>query len=689
MKNKIKLFSLISALAIGATMSLTACGDNTVGEHDHVWGEPVITESTCHTEGKKTYSCEVEGCEQTKTEPIAKIAHSWDDGEVTKQAKCNEEGVKTYTCTSEGCEQTKTEPIEKTEHRYDDGQITRAPDFLINGIKTFTCLDCKEEKTQSVKAHADFSEQFYTALTEQNNWYYGYMTTFGAQMSEDDFVQITQMEGGVWKSGEIEIGKGYVCGDNAAIAYRFTQEMPEKIQTNVSISFSGEESTTRVKAYLIINGECIKTIEEDSNNWSKTEEAIDIAQGDTLCIVFKNAGEGKAGGNLTLTLTSPCVHVWDSGKITKAATCTEEGVKQYSCVSCDEKITETVEMIPHKYNNGEVTTEPTETSTGVRTYTCENCGNKKTEVIPATGSGKFEGADFAEDYELNESGEFAGWQVGVIDYQWSSETFDFTKISAHNENGDAYHSNDPWIDIKGDWMAVNGMMGFAYNFTSAANVKVQFNLHAVSENGKFSVRWAIKDKDGNIKNTDGKAQWYGDGHDIEFDQDITVVAGDVLYLLVNKDEGGDQNTFDLTLTNKDKQPAPEFEGANFYEDFSTEGNNGWVYGYASDYNWDNNNFTFNSLEKVSDEEWGGKSGIIIKRDWILSEWTEENQGNANAAIGYKVPAGQTKLDVAIKFDHAPDSVTEGESPTRYSVRLSVVGADGNTKSVEFINKGTS
>ena len=155
MKNKIKLFSLISALAIGATMTFTACGNKSVEEHEHIWGEPVITESTCYEEGMKTYHCTVDGCTQNKTEPIAMTAHSWNGGEVTKQAKCNAEGEKTYTCSTEGCGATKKEPVEKTAHSYDGGKITQAPDFLTNGIKTLTCSECGDEKKESLEAHAD------------------------------------------------------------------------------------------------------------------------------------------------------------------------------------------------------------------------------------------------------------------------------------------------------------------------------------------------------------------------------------------------------------------------------------------------------------------------------------------------------------------------------------------------------
>lgn len=53
----------------------------------------------------------------TAKDDVTPHTHSWNGGEVTKQATCAEEGVKTYTCAVESCPvQTKTEAIAKTAH---------------------------------------------------------------------------------------------------------------------------------------------------------------------------------------------------------------------------------------------------------------------------------------------------------------------------------------------------------------------------------------------------------------------------------------------------------------------------------------------------------------------------------------------------------------------------------------------
>ena len=126
-----------------------------------------------------------------------------------------------------------------------------------------------------------------------------------------------------------------------------------------------------------------------------------------------------------ITAQLPCSHSWDSGKETTKVTCTEAGVKTYTCSLCSVTRTETIparghsyttetvtkkatcteageksafctgcfktikEPIPalgHNYDAGVVTTQPTCENTGVKTFTCaNNCGVNKTETIKALG----------------------------------------------------------------------------------------------------------------------------------------------------------------------------------------------------------------------------------------------------------------------------------------------------------------
>lgn len=76
-----------------------------------------------------------------------------------------------------------------------------------------------------------------------------------------------------------------------------------------------------------------------------------------------------------------CEHDYDEGKITKKATCTEEGIKTITCKLCGEEKTETVPLAKHTYDNGKVTKKATCTVEGEKTLTCKICDNEKVKTI--------------------------------------------------------------------------------------------------------------------------------------------------------------------------------------------------------------------------------------------------------------------------------------------------------------------
>ncbi len=80
--------------------------------------------------------------------------------------------------------------------------------------------------------------------------------------------------------------------------------------------------------------------------------------------------------------TQPHEHTWDAGVVTTDPSCTEDGVKTYTCTECGETYTEAVPATGHTWNAGVVTVQPTYKTEGVRTYTCTKCGETYTEPIP-------------------------------------------------------------------------------------------------------------------------------------------------------------------------------------------------------------------------------------------------------------------------------------------------------------------
>ena len=73
-----------------------------------------------------------------------------------------------------------------------------------------------------------------------------------------------------------------------------------------------------------------------------------------------------------------------TSKVTKAATCSAEGIMTYTC-RCGDSYTEVIPKLEHTFDEGSTTKTPTCTEAGVKTYTCANCGGTKTESIAALG----------------------------------------------------------------------------------------------------------------------------------------------------------------------------------------------------------------------------------------------------------------------------------------------------------------
>ena len=119
-------------------------------------------------------------------------------------------------------------------------------------------------------------------------------------------------------------------------------------------------------------------------------------------------------------------HSWNAGKVTKAANCTEKGIRTYTCQSCSITRTEDIPALGHKavtdaavaatcetdgktegshcsvcgkvlteqktvkatghdWDEGKITKAATCEEKGVKTYTCRTCKKTRTEDVPALG----------------------------------------------------------------------------------------------------------------------------------------------------------------------------------------------------------------------------------------------------------------------------------------------------------------
>lgn len=71
----------------------------------------------------------------------------------------------------------------------------------------------------------------------------------------------------------------------------------------------------------------------------------------------------------------PAAHTWDTGKVTKVATCVDFGERQYTCTVCGETTTAVIARTDHSYGEWIEQVEPTFDQSGtLGHYTCSICG---------------------------------------------------------------------------------------------------------------------------------------------------------------------------------------------------------------------------------------------------------------------------------------------------------------------------
>lgn len=92
-----------------------------------------------------------------------------------------------------------------------------------------------------------------------------------------------------------------------------------------------------------------------------------------------NGNNGGNNGNHNGNTEKPHVHKYNSGVVTKAPTCTETGVKTYTCVNGDDSYTETIPTIAHDYvTRTETVTvkEAWDEDVWESRYICNGCGEQ-------------------------------------------------------------------------------------------------------------------------------------------------------------------------------------------------------------------------------------------------------------------------------------------------------------------------
>ena len=333
--------------------------------------------------------------------------------------------------------------------------------------------------------------------------------------------------------------------------------------------------------------------------------------------------------NVKCVETEPVhVHSWDAGEITKPATCTEEGEKTFTCTECGDTKVEKIDMIEHSWNAGEITKPATCTEKGEKTYTCTACGDTRVEDVEALGH-SWDAGEVTKPATLEETG---------------IRTYTCTVCGATREE------------------VIPSLTPCETHTWNDGEVTTQPTCHSLGEKTYTCTVCGTT----RVEDVEMTAHSYDEG--VVTTPATEAVVGVKKYTCQN--EG-------CTHSYEEAIPQLLHKVGDYFKDFSTNGGNGWKYGYIEISEWadDNFQFSFTSLTKQNEQEWGGVSGLIIKNNWLLNE-----ADGKFAAVGYVVPAGNTKLGLNIDFDGTNDE-------TRQHCRVIVADSSGNAKSVHFVGEG--
>ena len=147
------------------------------------------------------------------------------------------------------------------------------------------------------------------------------------------------------------------------------------------------------------------------------------------------------------TLPATGQHTWNEGVVTKEPTCTELGVRTFTCTVCHNTRTEDIEAPGHEYGEWVIDRDATCIEEGSKHRDCIRSDATQTEVIPATGQHQWK--------VLSTTAATCG-QDGTVTYQ--CEVCNETKTETLNATGQ--HSYGAGVVTKAATCAEPGIMTY-------------------------------------------------------------------------------------------------------------------------------------------------------------------------------------------------------------------------------------
>ena len=311
--------------------------------HSHVYEPKIIIPATCMEAGVVKNICKL--CGDNYTEEIKATGHK-EVKDAAVAATCEKAG-KTEGSHCSVCNKVikAQKEVPALGHSWDAGKITKEATCTETGVKTYTCTRCQKTKTEEIKAtgHKEVKDAAVAATCEKAG------KSEGSHCSVCNEVIKEQKEvpalGHDWDAGKIT--KEATCTETGVKTYTCTRCQKTKTE---EIKATGHKEVKDAA----VAATCEKAGKSEGSHCSVCNEVI------------KEQKEVPALG-----------HDWDAGKITKEATCTETGVKTYTCTRCKKTKTEEIKATGHKFSAWKTSSKATIYSPAKQTRECTSCHKKQ------------------------------------------------------------------------------------------------------------------------------------------------------------------------------------------------------------------------------------------------------------------------------------------------------------------------
>jgi predicted small lipoprotein YifL len=352
----------------------------TTPPHVHEYLKAETINATCNESGYSTYRCECG--DSYDADYVEATGHSWGEWITTRTPTTTREGKAERSCSSCTKKEYKDLPREVEDHTHEyTSTLTKEPTCTTVGEKTCTCScgdSYKEEvakidhKYQSIKTNATCVDKGYTTYqckTCNHHYDDDYVDALGHDY-DNKVTKPTCTEGGYTTHTCTRCKNSFKDSPTSATGHNWSEWQTVKEPTTTTTGLAKRSCSW-------CNKEETKVLDKkpDNHKHSYSSEVTKAATCTTdgvktyMCSCGDSYTEriAKLGHNYQSKVTNP--------------TCTEKGYTTYTCKNCnDAYISDYVAAVGHKYSS-KVTTTPTCTRTGVKTYTCSVCSHSYNETL--------------------------------------------------------------------------------------------------------------------------------------------------------------------------------------------------------------------------------------------------------------------------------------------------------------------